>query len=298
MKVLLVSLFFSTVSAICPSGSIQGLVEGNCYTVGGHSLSWKDADLMCQQKGGHLASLTSILANTFVQSVIEEIFADGVWTGGYYEDVQGEWAWADGKPWKFTNWAKACNKPNGNCAALNATSGQWTAVNCTTALPYLCEVPPVGGWSNPITDSPPSPTPKPCPAGWFKTRLIENPFCYLMVQKEVTWKDAFDACRAYGGDLASITSVDIQQELFLHVVGMETWIGIAYIGFVEYQWADGSPVVYTHWKDNSGVNPSNYPFGYMSTNEDGRWGIANSNGKYYYICQGDPNKTNKHLLFN
>jgi hypothetical protein len=110
----------------------------------------------------------------------------------------------------------ACNKPNGNCAALNATSGQWSAVNCTTALPYLCEVPPVGGWSNPVTNSPPAPTPKPCPANWFKSRVMNNPFCYLMVEKAVSWTNASAACRAYGGDLASITSVAIQEELYLH----------------------------------------------------------------------------------
>jgi autotransporter-associated beta strand protein len=85
--------------------------------VGSNTL-WTYANAVATAEGGYLASVTSAAENAFiVNSVVSDpkywctnssgVF--GPWVGGYQYDKlnepAGDWAWTDGAPWSYTNWA-------------------------------------------------------------------------------------------------------------------------------------------------------------------------------------------------
>ena len=68
-------------------------------------MSWNEAEAFCQQKNGHLASITS---NSINQYVFEGLTSRGVvgftWLGGNDIDKEGTWRWTDGSAFEFTAW--------------------------------------------------------------------------------------------------------------------------------------------------------------------------------------------------
>jgi len=102
----------------CPSGKVKG-PTGHCYeAVLAPGLSWYDAKLACESRGGHLVTITSQIENDFVFSLVSDINAFwyldmygnglGPWLGGYQEagapEPDGGWHWVTDEPWVYTNW--------------------------------------------------------------------------------------------------------------------------------------------------------------------------------------------------
>ena len=65
--------------------------------------SWHDAKADAEQRGGHLATITSqsemdLLTNAFGNELLSK------WLGGTDELAKGQWKWVTGEPWSFTRW--------------------------------------------------------------------------------------------------------------------------------------------------------------------------------------------------
>src|SRR3990172_6025213 len=80
-------------------------------------ISWADANLDAQARGGHLATITSAAENGFVFSLaavplfwshIPEGAYFGPWLGGFQapdaQDPASDWIWVTGEPFEYTNW--------------------------------------------------------------------------------------------------------------------------------------------------------------------------------------------------
>ena len=82
--------------------------NGHHYKVFLEKLSWKQAKARCEEMKGHLATIGDKEEDTFVRSLAdkatENITNTGVWLGGTDEGKEGQWEWADGSPFKYSDW--------------------------------------------------------------------------------------------------------------------------------------------------------------------------------------------------
>ena len=105
------------------TGPIQWLEEdggnGHWYEAIHSSVSWQEAKVDAQSRGGYLATITSSAENEFVFNLVKADmslwstqpfysggppqFTVGPWLGGT-DEAGGGWQWVTGEPWSFTAW--------------------------------------------------------------------------------------------------------------------------------------------------------------------------------------------------
>jgi len=79
------------------------------YKLVAGSFDWKMAKQDAEQKGGHLATITSEEEWEAIKNAVNEL-PRTYWLGGTDEKTEGTWEWITGEVWKFTKWAK--DEPN------------------------------------------------------------------------------------------------------------------------------------------------------------------------------------------
>ena len=96
MPPFFVSIFIFT--GTCPSGWEE--FDGQCYKFVDKTPTWDEALQECLSIGATLASITNKATNDFLLTIATK------WSmvGGHHL-TDGTWAWTDGSPWNFTNWA-------------------------------------------------------------------------------------------------------------------------------------------------------------------------------------------------
>jgi hypothetical protein len=106
------------------------------------------------------------------------------------------------------------------------------------------------------------------------------------------WSYASDDCReTYQGQLVSITSPNLQEDLYSKVSsvrhGQTFWIGLHRNDKTDqFQWTDGSAVNYTNWYIGS---PTDEDAVTMAHGAAGKW-ISTDSGVdgFFYICERAP----------
>ena len=79
------------------------------YYVSSGSYSWEEANVICQNNGGHLVVITSIEENDFVAGLLP---GQNLWIGLFqninsptYSEPDGGWEWVSGESFDYENWA-------------------------------------------------------------------------------------------------------------------------------------------------------------------------------------------------
>jgi hypothetical protein len=299
MALISVALWLLTgvtmVMASCPAGTVQGLRTDLCYEISEDVESWATAEQTCVTNGGHLASVTSDVTSGFFQSTVSFVNSYSYWIGGYKDVVESKWVWSDGSRWSYTDWAvnSQPDSQTNNCVLFNATNGQWYPTTCASVQPYICRVPPLGGYVTHVPLPPSLPTPWPpqkCFYGGFS--VPSSDLCYSVSSYPATWNDASISCSSFPsfGRLASITSSALQAYLLTQVFYTcnqynGCWIGLSYNGNT-YQWMDGSPLNYTNWAPNSPQGP--YQGVILSAMNNGEWADYQVSYYFAYICEYAP----------
>jgi hypothetical protein len=77
--------------------------NGHWYTTIGTKLSWQDAKLFCETRGGHLVTLTSASEWSWVTQRFPECWvgANQSASNPDYSEPYGGWRWVTGEPWSF-----------------------------------------------------------------------------------------------------------------------------------------------------------------------------------------------------
>uniref|UniRef100_A0AAY5L9C5 C-type lectin domain-containing protein n=1 Tax=Esox lucius TaxID=8010 RepID=A0AAY5L9C5_ESOLU len=108
-------------SSSCPHGwANYGKV---CYQYVSILASWTDAELICLQLGGNLASVHSLSEYNFLLS-------------------EGVWLWSDGSRFTYQKWNRG--EPNNaggreNCMQMNfGAEGGQNDSNCVLQNPFMC----------------------------------------------------------------------------------------------------------------------------------------------------------------
>lgn len=91
-------------SARCGIGLIQGPASSDCYKFVSATDSWYSAEWQCGKLGGHLASVGSAFASTFLKSEVPSWCSGDYWLGGSNDDRTATWAWTDGTLFSYKNW--------------------------------------------------------------------------------------------------------------------------------------------------------------------------------------------------
>ena len=77
-----------------------GVYNGHRYYQSNSTMSWTAAKTLCEQNGGHLATITSAGENSYLY---QNITADG-WIGLTDEVTEGTWRWVNGEQFSYSNW--------------------------------------------------------------------------------------------------------------------------------------------------------------------------------------------------
>lgn len=76
------------------------MFNGHYYKVFKETVSWHEAKLMCENLGGHLATVTSDQENNFIYGLVQDAGVQS-WLGGTDEEIEGEWKWITGEDWTY-----------------------------------------------------------------------------------------------------------------------------------------------------------------------------------------------------
>jgi len=293
---LAAALLAGTAQALCPPGTIQGLQSADCYVFNENPLPWDNAEERCVGMGGHLVSISGSFINTYLQSTASVQTAGQYWVGGIYNGaIPNKWSWSDTRKWSYTNWATGQTAKTGSiCLLVNTTTtsaNNWYSASCANSQPYICKVPPNGGFYTPAPLPPSLPTrePQKCPTGYFP--IDSSNLCYQATQGNTDWTSASTSCVSTGGRLASIPTKAINDDLSLALLttgqGNTYWIGLhnPNDGFSnQWTWTDGSPTNFSRWA--TGEPQSSNSYAYLGPG--GKW---TSTGYTYmsYVCEIAPN---------
>ena len=102
------------------------------YKVFTGNFTWNEAKKACEEKGGHLVTITSKEEQEFINAL--NALNQRVWIGGTRKNAYN-WTWVTGEPWMYENWADG--EPNNspdlfpyeNCVTIWNDSGQWNDLN-------------------------------------------------------------------------------------------------------------------------------------------------------------------------
>ena len=110
-----------------------------CYKSFNSKKSWKDAEIFCQNLGGHLPSIHNISENDFLTDLNPGWF----WLGGTDQGQEGVWRWTDGSAFTFQYWNTGEPNNDGSgehCAHKQGDNDKWNDYVCTyPTLTFVCQ---------------------------------------------------------------------------------------------------------------------------------------------------------------
>ncbi|KAI4895281.1 hypothetical protein NFI96_021434, partial [Prochilodus magdalenae] len=184
--------------------------------------SWYEAQSYCRDHHTDLVRVRNRTENQQVFDLIKQHPANRVWIGLFYDS----WTWSDGSNSSFRYWKSGPDKygQGGECAAVSMTKkGRWDKKTCSKQLPFICH----------------------------QNKLI-------LIQQNLTWREALAYCMEKHLDLVSVHSVEIQ--LWVKVVAQKAstkhvWLGLRHTcHFSFWFWVSGESICYQNWAPGNGTD--------------------------------------------
>ncbi|XP_071103799.1 macrophage mannose receptor 1-like isoform X2 [Haliotis cracherodii] len=277
----------------------ESSVSDYCYQFNTALLSWMDAREMCMHRGGQLASITSLSEQFYIAGRIRGISIVGLWIGANDRDSEGGWVWEDRAPFAYMNWVPGEPNDYGNsedCGFVVTNNARWNDFNCQRRNGYICKK--LGNIQ--ATTVQPMTSPMTLPAGkFYGCQPGWKPYlnsCYLVVKTEVTWQAARTACRAAGGDLASVASKTENQ--FINSQIQKGFNDGVWIGFNDlkntnsFVWTNGDVNKFTNWARNEPNNYQGHAEDCVVLYSNGaQWNDDSCDANHGYVCKASKQVT-------
>ncbi|KAM9786866.1 lymphocyte antigen 75-like [Syngnathus typhle] len=193
-------------TSFCDAGEF--LYKDSCYHFEGRRKTWQEAERFCKNKGGHLASLHSLVVGQFLFAHVRR---DGqgwlAWLG--LRKNNGNFEWSDTScpndvPWYNSDRSSECSKL--------AFDGNTHLTQCNDLRPSICRKGKAREFL-PLLLTPTSASGESAKCGWWQENPA-NDFCYLINSKPTkTWKEARDKCARLSGNLLGFA--DSQEHAFI-----------------------------------------------------------------------------------
>ncbi|XP_076090188.1 lectin BRA-3-like [Mytilus galloprovincialis] len=136
---ILLSVIIAFSHALCPNGWRH--FQDSCFLTKQETLNWNDAQHACQGINARLAEVQTHAKVEFLRNMLSK--EDGDWWIGAKDDVtEGQWRWASGELFDYTDWAP--NEPNNDhdqdCLQMFKTDQyHWDDDRCDVAKHFICE---------------------------------------------------------------------------------------------------------------------------------------------------------------
>ena len=120
--------------------------NGHRYEVYTNAVDWQTAKRFCEQKGGHLVTITSANENNTIKNNVNGLSNERYWLGLSDIDLQSKWKWITGESFSYKNWSSG--EPNNSAgiesyAELVTANGEWNDLRgfaCVTLnIGFICE---------------------------------------------------------------------------------------------------------------------------------------------------------------
>ena len=204
-----------------------------------YSISWKQAESICNLKGGHLVTITSQEEQNFVNNLISDHPQNCVWAGATDEIVEDNWMWVTGEIFSYTNWAP--NEPNNTNSSENFLhlneKGKWNDINengDSFKFGFICEY-------EDIDETKYTPV----------KSVTYNDNTYEIFNDCVTWEQAKKICKQKGGHLVTIENTTENNMISdnIALLGKDSYL----IGCTDrekegtFSWITNEKFIYSNW---------------------------------------------------
>ncbi|KAJ8297631.1 hypothetical protein KUTeg_024162 [Tegillarca granosa] len=179
-----------------------------CYLVLLDRKTWKEARYDCHMMGGDLATINSQAEQDLIYSIINgkhsmlNFLTDGgkdVWIGLNDKVEENLFQWARGEPVMYTNWdihqpEHPANQDE-DCVMIAPGLGGWRDEVCDSTHQYVCQ-------AHKHSSNQPSTVTQStgCEKGWDAYRWS----CYLYIDMQRNYNDAYTLCRSRGATFVKI----------------------------------------------------------------------------------------------
>ncbi|XP_015907998.1 macrophage mannose receptor 1 [Parasteatoda tepidariorum] len=244
------------------------------------------AEKSCQTLGGHLVSIQDGFEQSFLHNFIPK--SQSVWTG--LSSIKGTWyfRWSDKQPVYYFNWVdgqSVLNTTKPFCAYLDGRNVlKWKTADCSTELPYVCEI------TDDIAPSFPEVigTCDSTESTWVD---IGDEFCYHVGKDKnhiLSWDSGLRYCLSKGMKMITTYSPHQINSIIAYLWNGSYPINIGMIRKFDkksFMWVDGSTLEFLNWDEKE---PSDYPEdrGCVAISQStGKWRTVPCNSGGLTVCQ-------------
>ena len=279
-KILMIVLIAASMLSMFSIGASASDKPLGSKEYGGHyyryydtQMSWEEAKSFCEQRGGHLVTITSSAENEFVASLFS---CESVWLGGNDVSIEGQFIWYTNEDFSYSNWGSGepnNGKSGGQDYIHMYRSGLWDDIE-STKLGFVCEW---DTWENTTEVSIPN------------DAVLFNNHYYKFITLDYDWEMAAYYCENMGGHLVTITNAEENEFVNGLSQGQNVWLGGSDVSNEGvFEWLTSETFYYTNWasgEPNDGGRSGGQD--YIQMYADGQWDDVENKETKKFVCEWD-----------
>ncbi|XP_004860019.1 macrophage mannose receptor 1 isoform X4 [Heterocephalus glaber] len=254
--------------------------------------TWFESRDFCRALGGELATIKSKEEQQTIWRLITSTgsYHELFWLGLTYGGTSEGFAWTDGSPVSYENWAYGEPNNYNNVEYCGEMKGDpnmsWNDINCEHLNNWVCQIQ-KGKTPNPEPTPAPQENPPVTEDGW----VIYKDYQYYFSKQKENMDNARAFCKRNFGDLVTVKSESEKKFLWKYVnrkgaPSMSAYfIGLLISLDKTFIWMDGSKVDYVSWAPGE-PNFANEDENCVTLYTDsGLWNDINCGYPNPFICQ-------------
>uniref|UniRef100_A0AC35FK86 C-type lectin domain-containing protein n=1 Tax=Panagrolaimus sp. PS1159 TaxID=55785 RepID=A0AC35FK86_9BILA len=128
---------------MCPYGAISSMSKQQCFQLFFGNLTFIEAEMDCQSRNGHLASIHNAFDNMLLNDYARNMIgSNSNFYIGANDLTNKQWAWTDSSRFDYADWyTYQSGNAYADCALVDTSNGAWIRSDCYARSYYACSVP-------------------------------------------------------------------------------------------------------------------------------------------------------------